>query len=502
MFRICSIVALLLGVLACNDAHADWLTSLGEIAAESGKVGKLAGEVSVGLEGAARLIAKLPAAAQKGAVAAEALDGGAWRFRNAAGDVITATGPEGVRGALTGLAPDLASSGGGLSVYLSEDAAFTGATSLEAFPNGSRLHVLVEDTPYPLLRTGRGKDARMFVELDNNVIVAMADQSLFSDTIWQLKRPLGKSGIRIASLDTGGPGFLPAVGKRGSEGLPQAEAVDAAMFGSALSAMRGQTLIVTGKIDGEALRFTGISRRSGTVPIADLMQAAQRQDVNLLLLDAATAKQPGGTTWLWQQRGITHLDTAMAEASLGDFIAALGSDQGRMQIAADWGDSGHLRLTASPARADAPAASGEVASPGVGERALNFGAELTKEIAGQIVPNSAAASLNNRETQWDLDYRLIPGIPAGVQIGFAISWVTGLLGYSQARWWWRFLTRTRKKTPAWPWRLLYESGYWLIFTPLIGPLALAGVLLWSTVEQFLGLWRLLTWPFRRKQVRT
>ena len=503
MIRLRIIAIAMFCAVACGCAQANWLTSLAEIAADSGKVGKLAGEASVGLEGAARLIAKLPVTAQKGAVAAEALEGGAWRFRNAAGDTITATGPEGVRSALTGLAPDLAASGDKLSFYLSQDAAFTGAASLDAFPGGAKLHVLVDDQPYPLLRTGSGKGeaARLYAEIDSTVVVAMADARLCGEAMWQLKRPLGKSGVRVASLEAGGPKFLPSAGARSAEGLPQAEAIDAAALASGLTAMRGQTLIVTGQIEGEALKFTGISGASGTVPVADLMAAARQQDVNLLLLDAGTPRQPGGTTWLWQERGIAHLDKAMAEASLGDFISALGRGQGRMEVAADWGDSGHVRLTASPARASTLAASGEVEAAGLGERALDFAAELTKALAGHVIPNSATASLNSRDTQWDLDNRLIPGIPAALQYWYGINWVAGLLGFSQARWWWRGITRHWAAELSWPWRTVYEAGYWLIFTPLAGPFALAAVFLWSAVEQTLGLWRLLTSPFRRKQAR-
>ena len=119
-----------------------------------------------------------------------------------------------------------------------------------------------------------------------------------------------------------------------------------------------------------------------------------------------------------------------------------------------------------------------------------------------MVPHAASLSLNSRDTQWDLDSRLIPGIPAGWQIGYAISWVTGLLGFSQARWWWRFVTRTRTQPPAGLWRFAYECAYWLVFTPLVGPLAMLGVAFWSIVHQVRGFWHLLTWPFRRTAART
>ena len=82
-----------------------------------------------------------------------------------------------------------------------------------------------------------------------------------------------------------------------------------------------------------------------------------------------------------------------------------------------------------------------------------------------------------------------------------MSWFAGLLGFSQARRWWRGITRNRAAALSRPLRTLYEAGYWLIFTPLIGPYALAAVFVWSAIAQVLGIWRLLTSPFRRKQMR-
>ena len=491
------VILIVVVLLAAGPAAANWLSTLGEIAATSGKAGRVVSEMSAGLEGAARIIDKLPALAKKTAVAAEALPDGAWRFRNSAGDVITATGTDGVKGALKGLAVD----GDNLALYLNEEAAFTGAGALDGLPETAKLHVVVDDTPFPLLRQGKGEAARLYAVLDSNVIVALTDQKLFGEAVWQLKRPLGKSGIRVASLDTTGPAFLPAAGARTAEGLPQAEVLNAANIATGLASMRGQTLIVTGSAEGDVLKFTGITGESGSVAIPDLMHAAEQQDVNLLLLDGGTPKQPGGTTWLLQTRGIAHIDKAMAEASLGDFIAALGKGQGRMEIETDWGQSGHLRLSAAPARAQAPVASGEIKAAGVGERVTDFAAELARQLAGQVVPGSATASLNSRDTQWDLDSRLIPGIPAGLQIWYAVSWIFGLLGFSQARWWWRLITRTRANALSWPWRGLYEAGYWLIFAPLVGTFAFAAVVLKSVFDQLYGFWLILTWPFRSKGVR-
>ena len=307
--------------------------------------------------------------------------------------------------------------------------------------------------------------------------------------------------MRVLSLDKDGPKTLGTLGKRGAEGLPVAEAVDPAALEAALPSLRGQTVIVTGKVEGETLAFTGVSGASGTVPIADLMQAAERSDVNILVLDAGVAKQPGGTTWLWQERGIAHLDTAMAKTTLGDFIGALSRGQGRLAVDADWGASGHFRLSAKPAASDAPTASGEAAGQSFGESTVAFAVDLASKIAGNVAPQATAASLNSRDTQWDLDNRLIPGIPADVQLSLAISWVLGLIGFHEARRWWAFLQRkVAGVTPpfSWPRRIGSEALYWFIFAPLIGSLAFGVTVVRVLIDQVMSMVRIVLWPFRRK----
>ncbi len=489
--------------LAVGPAHANWLSTLGEVAATTGKTGgRLAGEISTGLEGAVKIIGKLPAELQKGAIAAEALPDGAWRLRNAAGETITATSPEGVRGALAGLQPGLAADSKSLTFYVGEDTAFRVPEALAALPTDAKIQLAIDDASLPLLRQGSGDATRLYAELNQGVIIALKDRALFDEAVWQLQRPLGKSGIRVLSLDNGGPFTLGSLGKRSPEGLPLAETVDPAAMEAALTSLRGQTVIVSGKIEGDTLLFAGKSGPAGSIPVAGLMQAAERSDVNILLLDSGVAKQPGGTTWLWQERGIAHLDAAMAKASLGDFIAALGRGQGRIAIDADWGASGHFRLSAKPAAANAPAASGEVASAGVGEHVVTFAVDLAGKLAGNVAPQSTSASLNSRGTQWDLDNRLIPGIPAWLQLWYLVNWFAGLIAFSEARSWWRWLMRRSIGVAAPSGRLARvaaETFYWLIFAPLVGWPAIIVYLIRSFIDQVIGLARLLISPFRRSK---
>ena len=498
-----------MSIATCTPrASAHWLTELGEIAATAGRTGgKLAGEVSVGLESAAKIIAKLPAELQAGAIAAEALADGAWRLRNAAGETITATSPAGIRDALVGLEPGLKDARASkFTFYVNEDAAFKNVSSLDALPAEAKLRVAVDDLSYPLLRQGKGETATLFAELNNSVILGLSDRGLFDEAVWQLKRPLGKAGIRVVSLDAGGAQALPALARRSAEGLPLAEPIDVAALGSAFAAVRGQTVIVSGKIEAGALSFTGASGNTGTIPVADLTRAAEAQDVNLILLDAGTPKQPGGTTWLWQERGIANLNAAMANTTLGEFIGALSRGQGRIAIKTDWGEGGHFRLTAAPAGSDAPTATATAAASGqsgFSAQAAEFAAHVAEKLAGNVAPQSTTVSLNSRDTQWDLDNRLVPGIPAGLQLVYAVGWVCGLIGIVEARRWWRFLSRIAGlpvTSQSLLMRVATELVYWLVFAPLAGWPAMLVYFLRSVVEQIIGFVRLLAWPFRRKQL--
>ena len=505
MKRSVSLLVLIAGVsLAATPVNANWLTSLGEIAATTGKVagktGRLAGEVSVGLEGAVKAIAKLPAEMTAGAIAAEALDGGAWRLRNAAGETITATSAEGVRGALAGLAGDAKS----VTFFVGEDTAFSARDALVALPSEAKLRFAVDEASYPLLRQGSGETTALFAELNPGVILALKDRGLFGEALWQLQRPLGKSGVRVLSLDKGGPKSLGTLGKRSAEGMPVAETIDPVALEAALPSLRGQTVIVTGAVEGETLRFTGMSGVEGSVSVADVMQAAERSDVNILVLDAGSAKQPGGTTWLWRERGIANLDAAMAKATLGDFIQALSRGQGRLAVDADWGASGHFRLSAKPAAADAPKASGEAAGKSFGESTLDVAVDLAAKIAENVVPRSTSASLNSRDTQWDIDNRLIPGVPAWAQYWYLMNWVAGLIGYFHLKRWWRLLRRRTVGAEA-PAGRLAKIGegilYWLAFTPLLGWPAVLVLLIHSIFDPLASIIRGVGGVFRKAKAQ-
>ena len=483
------VVAAAVAVLLAGPlpASAHWLSELGEIAATAGRTGgRLAREIPA-LEDAMRVISKLPAEAKAGAVAAEALPDGAWRFQTATGEVVTATSPEGVKGALTALVPDAESAGSkSLTFYIGEDGLLAHPEALAALPQEAGVQITLGETSYPLLRQGSGDAVRMFAEINPSLIVEIKDRGLLDQVVWQMQRPLGRSGVRVLALDAAGPKSLPTVVARTAGDPLAAERIDPHALASALASMPGQTIIVSGAIEGDVLRFG--AGASDSILTAELTRAAEAGDVNLLLLDTGTPKQPGETTWLFQTRAVAGLDEAMAKATFGDFLGVLGQSQGRLAIDAGWGERGHSRLSATPAASDAPAASGETGAAS-GWSLLKDAADLSQLASGHVLPKSVSASLNDRDTQWDRDHRLIPFLPAWLQAYYAIEMLFGLVAFPETRLWWRFLLRRTsfgRQPMTWPRRIGSEIVYLLMFTPLVGGFALIAMFIRSIVESVLG----------------
>ena len=69
-----------------------------------------------------------------------------------------------------------------------------------------------------------------------------------------------------------------------------------------MGTVRGQTVLVTGRVDGQLLYVKPSSGPEKSLLVRDLLKAAEDADVNLVVLhSASTPRQPGGRNWLWQK---------------------------------------------------------------------------------------------------------------------------------------------------------------------------------------------------------
>jgi hypothetical protein len=453
-----SLAALLLGVAGSQPAAADWLSSFRN---PSAKV--------MALDAAGARLKIFAATAAGPALAATVSQEGHWTFVNKLGERFTAASAEELKRVVGTLIHEPAATSapvpsGRLIVLLTEDAIFDNRTWLKDLPKGADLRVVVNDDVWRLHQRGelaRGQSPAaplLFAEIRPNLLVAATDRAQFDEAVWQLNQPLKAANIRVLSLEPGGPPTLAGTPKLDPvTRRPLIDRLDPLRATDAMKALRGQTALVVGRIDGKLLFVRGSSGPEQSVILADLVQAAEAADVNLVLLQSASSRQPGVRNWLWQKAEVAGLDDALARAQLSDLLAVLGTGERPLAImptagmpAAGTAPSsppitppipGRIVLTAVPAVAPNML---ETVLP-VGRAAeLISGAidDVMSGLTGKVTVTQAQLHLQSRQRTLDLQGRLLSNVPTGWIEAYLGALVLGLLGWRlTSRWWQRLWPR-------------------------------------------------------------
>jgi hypothetical protein len=412
--------------------------------------GALPRRASVALEVAHRFARALPVRADTVVMAAQGTQEGHWRFVNRTGEMFTVGTPEEMQRVVTVLYPE-ARPGVRVALYMTEDTVFRHGAAFKALPANAEIHMVTGGESYRLLRRADPAGPQLYAEVRPNLAVELRSLALMEEAFWHLARPLGKAGVRLLALEPGGPMTLPPA-PRIDAGARRAlvDAIDPAGLVAAIGGASGQTLVILGRVERDLLFVRAPTGPERSVALDEILRAADAADVNLLVLQtASTPRQPSGSHALWQDGRGSGSDAA--EARLADLLNALAGPSRRFGLAASSTAAGRravLDLTlvgdltgaSAPHAADArfAAIAGELASAGV---------------------YAVRASLLSADRQSELDQRLIRGIPAVVQAGYAALFVLGLIGAPVARTWW---------ARVWPPEASPEyagrAGYWAACT--------------------------------------
>lgn len=470
-------------------SDAGWLSRIARDAAEGGGgVASRIGKTGIGaFDNAAAHVAALPKVSGATALAAHVTPEGHWKFANREGQVFTAGTPDELARAASALAPE-AAPGARLAVYLSEDTVFTQRAALKDLPADADLHVVVGKEAYRLRRPETAT-ADLVAEFRPNVVVQLADRTLFEETVYRLARPLNRSSIRVFALETGGPARLSAVPRYDpATKAALIDRVDPAAVPEALASLRGQTALVSGRIEGGRLAFRPSSGPEQTVDIAKLVKAAEQADVNLVLLQTGAAHQPGGRNWLWQTVTVSGLDEAMKRATFADFLSALGGTGTELTIKAVPTAHGRVVISGVPAPiASAPLS--ETLGGWIGWR------DWLGDITGNVAMKSVEIYARDQDRERELDQRIIPGVPSGIQFAYLGALVAGLIAWQVSFGWWARIwppeqrQEYRGRIGYWAARAARLAACVALFLPLAGIPAL----LWLGILQ---VWTMITWPFR------
>jgi hypothetical protein len=475
-----------------GSANASWLAKV--MGAAEQPAPRAAGRVGASsLETATLHLRSLPANSDGSvALAAQATQEGHWRFVNRAGETFTAGTPDELKRAAAVLLPE-AKADAKLSLYVTQDTVFQNRAALKDLPKGTELNLVVGSESYRVLRRSDGATERLFAEIRPALLVELADRAPFEEAVWQLARPLEKTSVRVLALEPGGPPRLAAT-PRNDPATKRAlvDAIDPASLPAALGAVRGQTVLVTGRVDGRLLYVQPSSGAERSILLPDLVKAAEEADVNLIVLRTdSTPRQPGGRNWLWQKVEVRGLERAMQHPRVADFLDALVGSSRRMTVTATV-SSRRTAIDIKPASEFPP----PLQTP-VGD--LFSG--IFSDVTGRVITTGLEASLRSAERQTELDQRIIPGIPSDFQAGYLVLVLLGLFGVPISRAWWRRLWPPESRgeyagrTGYLAARAVRGGVFLLLFLPLTAPLT-APLNLWRQVREVVAapvrLWRRLT----------
>ena len=484
------VCAALLIAVAAPVAQANWLTRLAREAGEAGSgAATRAAKYGVGgLDRAAAHVKALPSATKGAVLAAHATPEGHWKFVNRDGEVFTAGTPDELSRAVPTLLPD-APSDAKLALYLTEDTVFGERALLKDLPEGAALHVVVGRDSYPLARGAQG--GALFAEVRPHLRVTLDEAGLFDEAVAQLERPLSRASIRTLALEPGGPAAVSSSPRlEAATKAALVDRIDPAELSGALRSVRGQTVLVTGRVEDNLLHFRPQSGPEQSLKILDVIRAAKDADVNLVILHAPVPRQPGGRNWLWQRIAVGGLDDALKRATFGDFLDALGASHGSYRVSVVRDGGGRVVIRAVSEGADAEPITGLV-----GE----WWSTAVSNITGDLVTSAVEVYARDEARQKELDRRVVPWVPSEYQFAYIIGLVAGLMGWPVARSWWARLWPSEERA-EYGGAIGYRAAqlarflvFFLVFLPVVGLPALLVMLMLQIFGVVMLPFRFLRW---------
>jgi hypothetical protein len=491
--------SLVLGLLvlmqhASAPAGANWLTRVLKHA-DDGVPHRTARPLAA-IEEATVHLKALPAARRTRAVAVELTDEGHWRLRNAEGETFTAATPDELNRGLKVLAP-LTEEAAKHVILLTGETLFKDPSKLKELPATAEFDALLESRVYGLRRRLVNGVEQYSLDVGNGVHVPIRTRTQVHEMLWQLARPVDLSTIRVLALEPGATTLL----KRSrppdpTPGRVAVEAVDPDRLPHMLSAVARGTIVLSGRMKGNVLHYRPSSGPERTLILDDLRRAAAANDVNVVVIESASARQPGTRNWFWQRVALTPLSGPRTKPSLPDLIGQL---TGGVPVETDAISISGLR-TSFQLVGFARGAGGGWTAP-VSETWRDFAPEVT----GTIVASGLRLDFTSRERQRELDSRFLPGIPSLVQVGYLIFFFIGLGGLGVATEWWQRIwpleTRSdyARRMGYWSARAARGTTFFLLFMPLMAPISAPIALIRGTWRSIAAIGTILAYPFTRRR---
>ena len=377
----------------------------------------------VGLDRAIRHAERIVAAAGSVVLAASASQEGHWTFVNAKGERYTAATPDEMARMPSVLAPSAAFPKTPLLLVVDEDAVFKADAALKALPTFAAIQLSTVTGVYKL---DRGPPRT--VAVTPKLRIELSDRASFDESLAQLDRSFGRFGPRVIALVPGAAAVLTA--KPVLEAQEIAERIDPYRLADALSGMGGQTVLVTGRLAAGLLHFQDPSGAERSLNAADVIAAAARADVNLVVLETTSGRQPGVRNWLWLKAAVAGVEAVGAHPTLGALVGQFATEAQPLTLRITTARDNRVTLVGTVGGTSKSTVGGLV------DTITRAASGLSNDVTGRIEPIAIHMYLTSAERQLELDRRIFASVPSSFTWVYIALLVIGLIGAPTSwRWW-------------------------------------------------------------------
>lgn len=374
------------------------------------------------------------AAAQIGAVSAAdgavALAGhadhhGNWTFVNGKGERFSVATPDELKRVVSVLAPG-GDAARRIVFLLTPDTLFGPAQAWKSLASlRAALRLASDVTTY---KVQRRDPLPPLVEVRPTLLVAAKTRAAFESTLWYFARPFERSRMRMIALEAGAPRVLsssPRYDPKTKDAL--IDTLDPTALPAALSGLGGQTAVLSGRIEGDALVGLDAKGRLHRVALAPLLAAGVAADVGVVVMAQSNPAQMGGRNWLYQRVEVKGLTHSAGGAAFGEFLDALTMGEQFVVTAAERAGDGRIDLDIQRSGSSAP---GDTVS-----RLSRMVRDLASEAMGKVPVIGVRAVLPAVARQQELDRRWVSWLPSSLTRLYAVLLAAGLIGWPVAMSW-------------------------------------------------------------------
>ncbi len=346
---------------------------------------------------------------------------------------------------------------------------------------------------YPLSSATNKIDTGWQIQARENLYVDIKSHVDLKESLFRVNQPINLANMRLVSFSTGTEGFPSKIQVASKTELPDVTMIHPDYLENSLNILKHQSLVITGKRVGDFLKIKDPKGKESAINLKTLQNEAAKNDVNLLIIESTSSAQPGSKLLPWNKSvKQKQLQQAFSSETYGDFLSSFTSNKTPISLIAEQTDNNFVSFRALPKK-------GSVVS----NRKYNIDEEVSGiEIATHITLHAARLYTKSEDYENELGRRIVSSIPSWVHTILLINIVSGLLVHVFSYSLWGRLWRPEEKDDFDSWLkyalhcFVYFSLYIIVFLGLFGAIfLLVRALIWI-YNFLLGIFYILTWPFR------